>query len=177
MRPLDMTRACRDAGRALGIGLGAAFLVAVVSASRHATAERYWASGYVRLIADGLWQRFDRLAPIAAVTALLLAGAVQVLPRRGFQGTAPRLSRAAVAIVLLVGGLRALTMLDAWRVATGPNVLLISIDTLRADRLGTYGNDLPTSPTIDRRLANEGVTFEHVYSQSPKTTPSHMTML
>jgi arylsulfatase A-like enzyme len=56
-------------------------------------------------------------------------------------------------------------------------VLLISIDTLRADHLGSYGYALPTTPTIDRRLAARGVTFEQVYSQSPKTTPSHMTML
>src|SRR5437764_1030826 len=81
MRPLDMTRACRDAGRALGIGLGAAFLVAVVTASRHATAERYWASGYVRLIADGLWQRFDRLARVLNPAVHTLA---EVLKNAGY---------------------------------------------------------------------------------------------
>jgi arylsulfatase A-like enzyme len=58
-----------------------------------------------------------------------------------------------------------------------PNVLLISIDTLRADKLGAYGNPRPTSPALDRRLAAEGVTFTRALSQSPKTTPSHMTML
>ena len=46
-----------------------------------------------------------------------------------------------------------------------------------ADRLGAYGYALPTSPTIDRRLAAAGMTFDEVYAQSPKTTPSHMTML
>ena len=58
-----------------------------------------------------------------------------------------------------------------------PNVLLYLVDTLRADRLGAYGHPLPTSPTLDRRLAAEGVVFEDAYSQSPKTTPSHMTLL
>jgi arylsulfatase len=56
-------------------------------------------------------------------------------------------------------------------------VLLISIDTLRADRLGTYGYTRPTSPVLDARLTAGGVVFEQAWSQSPKTTPSHMTML
>jgi len=57
-----------------------------------------------------------------------------------------------------------------------PNLLLISVDTLRADRLGCYGYDRPTSPNIDR-LAAEGVLFENAFSSSPKTTPSHMSIL
>ncbi len=56
------------------------------------------------------------------------------------------------------------------------NVLLISIDTLRADHLGTYGYSRPTSPRIDA-LAASGVRFDWVFSQSPKTAPSHMTLL
>ncbi len=58
-----------------------------------------------------------------------------------------------------------------------PNVLLISIDTLRADKLGAYGHSPATSPTIDARLAAEGATFTRALSQSPKTTPAHMTLL
>ena len=52
------------------------------------------------------------------------------------------------------------------------NVLVITVDTLRADRLGCYGYDRPTSPAIDR-LAESGVRFEAVYSQAPLTLPSH----
>jgi arylsulfatase A-like enzyme len=62
-------------------------------------------------------------------------------------------------------------------VSRRPNLLLISIDTLRADRLGTYGYARPTSPALDARLGARGVVFENAWSQSPKTTPSHMTML
>lgn len=71
-----------------------------------------------------------------------------------------------------------LGLLGAWGCSgrVQPNVLLISIDTLRADKLGAYGNPRPTSPVLDRRLAGEGVTFTQAFSQSPKTTPSHMTM-
>jgi arylsulfatase A-like enzyme len=56
------------------------------------------------------------------------------------------------------------------------HVLLISIDSLRADRLGCYGNPRETSPTIDR-LAAEGTRFEHAYSPSSWTLPSHATLL
>lgn len=57
-----------------------------------------------------------------------------------------------------------------------PNLVLISIDTLRADRLSTYGHDRPTSPNLDR-LAAEGVLFENAFSHSPKTAASHMTLM
>jgi len=56
-----------------------------------------------------------------------------------------------------------------------PNVLLVSIDTLRADRLGCYGYTVPTSPVLDR-LARDGVRFAQAISQSPWTAPSHLSM-
>ncbi len=57
-----------------------------------------------------------------------------------------------------------------------PNILLISIDTLRADHLGCYGHRRNTSPMIDR-LAEEGIIFERAISQSSWTLPSHVSML
>jgi arylsulfatase A-like enzyme len=57
-----------------------------------------------------------------------------------------------------------------------PNLVMISIDTLRADRLSSYGNPRPTSPHIDR-LADDGVVFENAFSHSPKTAASHMTLM
>jgi arylsulfatase A-like enzyme len=56
-----------------------------------------------------------------------------------------------------------------------PNVILISIDTLRADRLGSYGNPRNTSPNIDK-LASQGVLFENAYSQAPWTLPAMATV-
>jgi arylsulfatase A-like enzyme len=53
----------------------------------------------------------------------------------------------------------------------GPNIVLISIDTLRADHLGSYGYERNTSPNIDK-LAEKGVLFENAYSQAPWTLPS-----
>ena len=55
--------------------------------------------------------------------------------------------------------------------------MLISIDTLRADRLGAYGYTAqPTSPHFDA-LATRGTLFERVVAPSPWTIPSHMAML
>jgi arylsulfatase A-like enzyme len=58
----------------------------------------------------------------------------------------------------------------------GPNVILVSVDTLRADHLHCYGYDGQTSPTIDR-LAAEGVLFERAYAQAHWTLPSHLSLL
>jgi arylsulfatase A-like enzyme len=56
------------------------------------------------------------------------------------------------------------------------NVILISVDTLRADRLGSYGYDRPTSPAIDR-LASRGVRFANAIAESSWTLPSHMSLM
>jgi len=56
------------------------------------------------------------------------------------------------------------------------NVVLISIDSLRADHLGAYGYERPTSPRIDR-LALAGVVFENAFSTTTWTLPSHLSML
>jgi arylsulfatase A-like enzyme/Tfp pilus assembly protein PilF len=56
--------------------------------------------------------------------------------------------------------------------AGGPNVLLVTIDTLRADRVGAYGHAAAATPAIDR-LAREGVLALDAVVQVPQTRPSH----
>lgn len=56
-----------------------------------------------------------------------------------------------------------------------PNVLLISIDSLRADHLGCYGYERDTSPVLDG-LAEEGVRFATVVSPTSWTLPAHATL-
>jgi arylsulfatase A-like enzyme len=56
-----------------------------------------------------------------------------------------------------------------------PNLVLITLDTLRADALGAYGQRANTTPNIDR-LASQGVLFERVSSSNPETLPSHATL-
>jgi arylsulfatase A-like enzyme/Tfp pilus assembly protein PilF len=60
--------------------------------------------------------------------------------------------------------------------ANRPNVLLITIDTLRADHLGCYGDRQIKTPAIDG-LARDGIRFEHTYAQVPLTLPSHTVIL
>ncbi len=57
-----------------------------------------------------------------------------------------------------------------------PNVLLVSIDALRADRLSAYGYSRPTSPFL-AELGASGTVFEHAFVNTHGTTPSHTTML
>src|SRR6202051_3940604 len=59
---------------------------------------------------------------------------------------------------------------------TKPNVILITIDTLRADHVGCYGAQGVKTPTLDG-LARDGVVFEHALSQVPLTWPSHAVIL
>ena len=56
------------------------------------------------------------------------------------------------------------------------NVLLIVIDTLRADHLSSYGYSRPTTPNIDR-LARDGMLFEKAFAESSWTLPSHATIM
>lgn len=56
------------------------------------------------------------------------------------------------------------------------NILLITLDTTRADHLGCYGYDLASTPNLDG-LAREGVRFARVYCPAPLTLPSHSTIM
>src|SRR2546428_12278928 len=166
----------RDLALALAAALASPLAVAAGAALRVGDGRGGVAAGFHRLVVRTAWDRFDAWLPLPAAAALVGAALVQVV--RWWRGrAAPTRLRGALAAFAVLAALRAGTALEAWHGARGPNLLLVSIDTLRADHLGAYGYDLPTSPTIDARLAGEGVTFTDVYSQSPKTTPSHMTLL
>ena len=57
-----------------------------------------------------------------------------------------------------------------------PSILLVTIDTLRADRVGAYGAGPGRTPTLDA-LAAEGVVMEDAWASVPLTLPSHATIL
>lgn len=57
-----------------------------------------------------------------------------------------------------------------------PNILLISIDTLRADRLSSYGYTGNSTPQIDW-LATQGILFEQAFTPVPITLPAHASLL
>ncbi|MEM7587747.1 MAG: sulfatase [Acidobacteriota bacterium] len=56
-----------------------------------------------------------------------------------------------------------------------PNVILIAVDTLRADRLGSYGHSADTSPAVDA-LAADGTLFEQAIASANLTTPSFFSL-
>ena len=60
--------------------------------------------------------------------------------------------------------------------ARGFNVLLVTLDTVRADRLGCYGHESAETPTLDS-LAERGVRFDDAVTSVPLTLPSHATIL
>src|SRR5438270_1499409 len=74
-------------------------------------------------------------------------------------------------LLLLSTGL--LAAISAFAAAnSAPNVIVITIDTLRADHLGCYGYKQIKTPNIDA-LAADGVRFEHAYTPVPVTLPAH----
>jgi choline-sulfatase len=89
-----------------------------------------------------------------------------------------RPSRAAILAVAVIAVLVASALL--WLRRSGPPaagpIILISIDTLRADRLPAYGYSKIRTPAIDS-LAADGVLFERAYAHAPQTLPSHASIL
>ncbi|MAB80748.1 MAG: hypothetical protein CMJ89_15475 [Planctomycetes bacterium] len=59
--------------------------------------------------------------------------------------------------------------------AAPPNLLLVTLDTTRADHLGCYGYEAADTPTLDG-LAARGTLFEQAYTPAPMTLPAHATM-
>lgn len=117
-------------------------------------------------LATVLWRWFRRRAPAALQfcrRTLPWAAAITALAFLFIQGSAWLGERFALA-----------------RLPTPPrqtpNVLVLVVDTLRADHLSTYGYARKTSPNVDR-LARLGVLFENAYSTSSWTLPSHASLL
>ncbi len=139
-----------------------------------------------------VWERFafapetqqmlGRTGPVVAAGAALW-GFLRY--RRGIK----RLQRRTLPLMLgcsLVGGLailggeytgeqRALARLPN-PAPESPNVLVVIVDTLRADHLSTYGYSRATSPYLTR-LAEQGVLFENAVASSSWTLPTHASML
>jgi arylsulfatase A-like enzyme len=105
-------------------------------------------------------------------------------PERLLDGGLRRLAWSALALALLAGlvfgGRWARERLLLARLPTPaptrPNVLLLVMDTQRADHLSSYGYARPTTPRLDA-LATRGTRFEHAWSSAPSTLPSHASLM
>jgi arylsulfatase A-like enzyme len=127
------------------------------------------------------------LAPWASAllaTGLGIQGSRMYRRWRGLGGHGVRLAVAgllgiavlcvAVTSVKVLGERRAMAALQPVPGAT-PNVLLLVMDTQRADHLSAYGYDRPTTPRLDG-IAAEGALYEQAYAASSWTLPSHATL-
>ena len=121
---------------------------------------------------------------IAAASLLLLAGrSWDALSRAGDSGNLGVLTRFRFVIAVLAAAWVALTLipwvllprLSAARASGRPSVILVSLDTLRADRLGVLGSARPLTPLLDG-IATEGMVFEQAMSAAPWTLPAHASL-
>lgn len=80
------------------------------------------------------------------------------------------------ALILFLTVLAGLCVVQAGQVREQPNIILITLDTTRADRMGFLGSRRGLTPQLDA-VARQGVVFTHAYSQAPITTVSHATIL
>jgi len=88
----------------------------------------------------------------------------------------PRPARVGIAAALLAAGIVAAVAACSPRGTPRLNLVLVSIDTLRADHLGTYGYARPTTPEIDR-FARQAVLFREFISNAPSTLSAHASLL
>ena len=86
-----------------------------------------------------------------------------------------RLVATSVGLVLLASGLAGWFWFGAQRQASAGPVILVVIDTLRADRLPVYGYKSGRAPVLTS-FASEGVVFDRAYAHAPQTLPSHVSM-
>lgn len=93
----------------------------------------------------------------------------QLFPRKNTVNYLPLLSS------LLLGGCPAAQEASQKNVSL-PSLLIITLDTTRADHIGAYGHEHAKTPTIDA-LAAQGYRFERAYSTIPLTTPAHASIL
>jgi len=77
---------------------------------------------------------------------------------------------------VLIGLLAAFSVAGCHRPPEHPNLLLVTLDTTRADRIGAYGNAAAKTPHLDR-LAAEGVRCADAATAAPITLPSHSTIM
>jgi arylsulfatase A-like enzyme len=134
----------------------------------------------------------DRFAPgrsainLASLGALLLAcfGICWAIERRGGRAGGRAFALAAGALVAIgLAGFLSYRSDHAVQLpavapapADAPPIVLFTLDTVRADHLGTYGHPLVETPHLDA-LAADGVLFEMAIAQAPNTTPSHASLM
>ena len=97
-------------------------------------------------------------------------------PQAGWRGRDTLLAAPILAVALSVAGCTSSAPSAPPAAARVPkHVVIVTIDTLRADRVGVYGNATVATPNLDR-LAREGAMAEHAAVHVPLTRPSHISL-
>ena len=152
---------------------------------------RALATGWLMILGSSkvfLVARGEHPAAVALLAALAGALAIWLLAR-GSARLSPAVQLALVGVVCC-GLVYHTSVRTNWRTPLGsqvakaaslpvespPVVVLVSIDSLRADHMGCYGYDRDTTPFLDS-IAAEGVTYSAAIAASSWTLPTHITML
>jgi arylsulfatase A-like enzyme len=134
----------------------------------------FWVPLYSRSLFPG--GRGEILTIWSVVTVVHVLGFFVISRLFAARRTPPALVVAAssvcLALLAIVGGVAGTRTFDADDLAQRPNVLLIVLDTVRADRMSSYGYGRQTTPELDA-FAAEGIRFSNFYSTSSWTVPSH----
>lgn len=185
-------------GSALVLSLPVVILWKILPPGDRAASQWFWNAAYplgvlvgfalpvvtrlIRVVTfdDAPW--FVKLSVIATLFFALWLGLLSLLRQRDrIQRFVTYSCTTSFVVTCLVLGASGLTVLVSSNEkplpdAARPNILLISIDSLRSDHLGSYGYERDTSPVIDG-LAREGALFRTVVSPTSWTLPSHLTLL
>jgi arylsulfatase A-like enzyme len=153
-------------------------LVSLLIGKRRAFAAAMAAFGMLLVLP---WLNFDYLPKWSSwqtVVGSVIAGLALVVSSFWLARHRRALAVATVGVAILANiatatewGSATPSEADAGGTRSRTNVVLILVDTLRADHLGTYGYSRPTSPNIDA-LSRQSVTFDHAMAQATWTKPS-----
>ncbi len=185
-----MRSSVRTAGVAAGMVTAAYLCVRVGYGVNRWDFESQWVAPHPFLglpLRAGFFERQVILANLGILALSVLAGYVvyrlvtallsSPSARRFRLPAVPGLRPLLIVMICLIVGSNIYSHLHRLRNGRGkPNVILISLDTLRADHVGCYGHVRDCTPNLDR-IAREGVLFENAYAQAASTLPSHKSIL
>jgi arylsulfatase A-like enzyme/Tfp pilus assembly protein PilF len=114
------------------------------------------------------------LLGIGLIGAAVVIGLVSYVPGLQFRRPGPAVPPRAIRVAADMKPADAVP--SAPGEYAGANLLIVTLDTTRADRVGCYGNDEIRTPAVDR-LAREGVLFSNAGAPSPTTLPAHSSVM
>jgi arylsulfatase A-like enzyme len=164
----------RSAPRVVAMALGLAGLAGLFVAGRLPSVPMQ-GPGFRLMRAPTIYGIAGGVAVVVAAWTVLGA---RMRPRALWAAAGGALALIAAALVVLgVGGRGRAQQTGGAAPPAVRNVILISLDTTRADRLGLYGARDGITPEIDRFFAQGSVRFEQVFAPQPWTLTSHLTLL